>query len=77
MTADNSHKSGKNQGEGDRESAKRYNKDTREFMAENDVSAKAREAEKALSGSEGRDLKQAEEKGKARARGEDPQVRRD
>lgn len=77
MTADNSQKAGKNQGEGDRESARRYNKDTQEFMADNDVSAKAKEAKKALSGKEGQELRDAEQKGKSQARGEDPQIRRD
>ncbi|MEQ8349677.1 MAG: hypothetical protein RIB84_09490 [Sneathiellaceae bacterium] len=77
MTDSDKQTAGRNQGEGDRESARRYNKHSREFQAENDAAAKARDAAKALSGDEGKDLRKAEAEGKAKARGEDPQVHRD
>ena len=77
MTADSDSRTDRNQGEGDRESARRYNKDTRDFIADNDVAGKAEAAEKAVSGESGKDLKEAEKKGKAKAREEDPQIHRD
>ncbi|MFC3229261.1 hypothetical protein ACFOGJ_18585 [Marinibaculum pumilum] len=77
MTADSNSRTDRNQGEGDRESARRYNKDAREFVADHDVSKKAKDAEKALSGKEGSALKEAEKAGKSKAREEDPQVSRD
>lgn len=77
MTDKDSQTTDRNQGEGDREAARRYNKHSREFQAENDTQAKARDAADALSGDEAAALKKAEAEGKAQARGEDPQVRRD
>lgn len=66
-----------NQGEGNREAARQYNEQTREFVEKGNVDAKAAEAAKALDGSEASELQEAEKKGKDKALEEDPQVRRD
>jgi hypothetical protein len=58
----------KNQGEGDRESAERYNKDTQEFVKKGRVDKAAQEA------TEDRD---AERKGRERAKEFDPEENRD
>lgn len=47
------------QGEGDYESARRYQKDQHEFAKSGDVERKAREAEEALDGPEGQELEDA------------------
>ena len=65
---------GKIQGEGDKEADRNYRKRTTEFLK----SKKGQEAiERAgnVSEEEARKLKQYEEQGKARAKGEDPQVK--
>lgn len=60
--------SGKNQGEGDRESARRYNEDTRKFVKSGNVDKAAGEtAEDA----------DAERAGRERAKELDPQLHRD
>lgn len=64
------------QGEGDYESAREYNKDTREFIESGKVEEKAEEAKRARQGSERAELDKAEEKGKARSRGEDPALKK-
>lgn len=56
---------GRNQGEGDRKSARRYNKDAHEF------------ARSGKSGGETRRDPEAERKGRARAKEVDPEVHRD
>ena len=58
------------QGEGDYEAARAYRKDTESFVAEHrkDIPKMANDAEKALDGAEGSDLKKAEEIGKSKAR---------
>lgn len=64
----------KNQGEGDRESARRYNQaaqETARRMSEEQL----RNREK-LSDEQKRELEDAEKAGKARSKGEDPFVRR-
>jgi hypothetical protein len=53
--ADNS----KIQGEGDYESARRYQKEQHDFARHGDVGRKAREAEEALDGPEGAELERA------------------
>ena len=58
----------KNQGEGDRESARRYNKDTREFVKKGRVEKAAQEATEDLD---------AEHKGRERAKEFDPEENRD
>lgn len=59
---------GKNQGEGDKESAERYNKDQQEFARSGRVDKAAREAT---------EDREAEEKGRERAKELDPDVHRD
>ena len=65
-------KSGKSgvQGEGDYESARVYKKDIDSFVAghKDEIPGMAKAAEDALEGSEGEELKRAEEKGKSKAR---------
>jgi hypothetical protein len=67
----------RNQGEGNREAAKQYNKDTQEFVDREQVGERAQEAEDALEGKEGEALRKADEKGRAKAEELDPQVHRD
>jgi hypothetical protein len=66
------HKSddGKVQGEGDYRSAREYKRDIDRFMREKSgqIRGMAREAEKAIEGAEGKQLRKAEEKGKSKAR---------
>ena len=67
---------GKNQGEGNRDAARHYNENTREFVKSGKVEQAAQDAKKAFEGSEKAELKKAEEVGKSHAHGEDPQVER-
>lgn len=64
----------KNQGEGDKESARKYNEATEAFVKSGKVDEAARDARNALDGSEREDLLQAEQAGKSHAKGEDPQL---
>ena len=66
---------GKVQGEGDYEAARRYDKAAREFAESGKVDDAARKAEPA-NPAEAAELERAEEAGKARAKGEDPAVKR-
>jgi hypothetical protein len=66
----------KNQGEGDKISAEKYNKETTEFAKSGRVEAAAQDAKKALEGKERKSLIAAEVDGKSHAHGEDPQVKR-
>lgn len=66
---------GKVQGEGDHEAARRYDKAAHEFAESGQVDDAARKAEP-TSREEAEALTQAEEAGKARAKGEDPAVQR-
>lgn len=58
------------QGEGDYRSARVYQRDVKDFMKRKsgEISDLARNAEKALEGPEGKELKKAEQKGKSKAR---------
>jgi len=58
------------QGEGDYKSARRYKRDIDTFLKEkgDQISDRAKEAERALDSPEGEDLARAEEKGKSKAR---------
>jgi hypothetical protein len=58
------------QGEGDYRSARAYQRDIKDFMKSKsgEISHMARDAEKALEGPEGKELKKAEQKGKSKAR---------
>ncbi len=68
--------SGPNEGEGSQTGAAAYNKGTRKFAESGQVEKKAREAADAVSGAEGKTLREAETAGKSRSRGEDPDVKR-
>ena len=68
---------GKNQGEGNRDAAKAYNRHVREHQKTHDTEAEAREAREATEGKDRDKLKKAEEVGKAHAKEVDPQVKRD
>ena len=59
-----------NNGEGDYRSARVYQQDIKDFMTRKsgEISDLAREAEKALDGPEGKELKKAEQKAKSKAR---------
>ena len=63
---------GPNEGEGNRTFARKFDADERRFVESGQVEDKAREAEEALAGAEGRDLRRAEEEGKRHSKGEDP-----
>lgn len=65
----------KNQGEGDRESARRYNERATEHAHSGKVEKEAREAANADDAEKAK-MRKAEEAGKARAKEEDPAVRR-
>ena len=65
-----------NEGEGNRTYARKFDEDERRFVESGQVEKKAREAEKALEGSEAADLQHAEELGKSHSKGEDPDVKR-
>jgi hypothetical protein len=57
----------KNQGEGDRESARRYNEHVREYVVYGDPERAGRDARRDVEGPEGPDLAAAEQRGKAPA----------
>ena len=61
-----------NEGEGNRTAARAFNREQTAVAQHEDVEAKAREAEKALEGAEGAQLRRAEDRGKSRSHGEDP-----
>jgi hypothetical protein len=63
----------KNQGEGDRESAERYNEKTQEFVESGKVDEAARRAGEG----DPEEMRKAEEAGKKRAKELDPAVERD
>lgn len=62
-----------NQGEGNREAARRYNEDQREFVQSGKVDAAAEQAK----GQDPAEAEAAEKAGKARAKGFDPEELRD
>jgi hypothetical protein len=70
-------KFGENQGEGNREAARRYNDGVKKHIKKGDVQQQAQEAERAIEGPEKDELEQAEELGKRHVKEEDPQVKRD
>ena len=65
--------SSKNQGEGDRESARRFNEDEQKFVQSGRVTEAARNAAP-RDASEQQQMQQAEEAGKSHAKDEDPTV---
>jgi hypothetical protein len=58
----------KNQGEGDKESARKYNEKAEEFAKSGKVEEAARDAKEALSGDEREELLKAEKDGKSHAK---------
>ncbi len=66
----------KNQGEGDKESARKYNQAATAHARSGKSEKAAKDAEKALEGRERDALMAAEKAGKARSKGEDPQLRK-
>jgi hypothetical protein len=69
--------SGRNEGEGSRTAARKFNKQAREFAQSGKVDSAAKKAKEALQGPERKELKEAEAKGQERAREQDPAVGRD
>jgi hypothetical protein len=67
---------GRNEGEGNRTAARRYNKAQQEFVRSGKVEEKAREARDASEGPEGEELRDAELVGKRHVAEEDPEVKR-
>lgn len=63
----------RNQGEGDREAARRYDEAQQQFVQSGQVPQAAADAAPD-SAAEAEDMARAEEAGKARAKGEDPTV---
>jgi hypothetical protein len=66
-----------NEGEGSRTAAQDYENRVQEYLAEANVTTKAREAAEALDSAEGEALRQAEEAGRAKADNENTQVKRE
>ena len=64
MSTDDRNDDDQNKGEGDRESARRYNAHVREFVAYGDVEHAAEDAREAVEGREGPSLRAAEKEGK-------------
>lgn len=57
-----------NEGEGNRTAARRYNRDSKEFIDSGKVAESADKAAKAVTGSERAELQRAEKAGKSKAR---------
>jgi hypothetical protein len=66
----------RNEGEGNRTAARRYNDAQRRFVQSGKVEDKAREAEQSLDSSERRELERAEATGKRHIAEEDPAITR-
>lgn len=65
-----------NQGEGDRESARRYNQNAEDFSQSGQVKEAAEQAKRDVEGPDGAKLRSAEQEGKKRIAEEDPAVKR-
>ncbi len=74
--ADQEKKQGENQGEGNWDAARAYDRDQKQFADSGKVEKAARDAAEALDGKEGDKLKEAERLGKRHAKAEDPSVKR-
>jgi hypothetical protein len=59
----------RNQGEGDKESALRYDKEQEAFTKSGKVEKGARDAGKALDGPEAEELREAEQEGRSKSKG--------
>lgn len=66
----------RNEGEGNRTADARYRKGVQDHVRNHDVQGDADRASEALDGPEGEELRRAEEEGRRRAKGEDPQLKR-
>lgn len=66
----------KNEGEGSRSGAEAYDKAQEKFAKSGKVDKAAHDAEKAVEGKEGDELRRAEEAGKRHSHGEDPALRK-
>ncbi|HEY2110980.1 MAG TPA: DUF2934 domain-containing protein [Dongiaceae bacterium] len=66
----------RNEGEGSKTAALAYDHSQTEFAQKADVTGKAKAARDALDGAEGAELRKAEAAGRARSRGEDPELAR-
>ncbi|MGH7005975.1 MAG: hypothetical protein ACREIP_18685 [Alphaproteobacteria bacterium] len=64
----------RNEGEGNRTAAKKYNKGATEHAESGRSKAAAEDAERAMDTPEGTAMREAEIKGKSAARGEDPKL---
>ncbi len=64
----------RNEGEGNRTAARRYNDAQQRFAKSGKVEKQAREAEKALEGEERAELEKAESAGKSHIAEEDPEI---
>jgi len=65
----------KNEGEGNRTAAREYNKASEAFAKSGKVDKAAHDAERAVEGAEGEELRRAEEAGKRHSHGEDPKLK--
>jgi hypothetical protein len=72
----NEDRSGPNEGEGNQTGARRYDAETRAFVAGGKVKKAAAEAVRDIGGPEAGELKRAEAEGKKHSHGEDPLLRR-
>ena len=70
-------RSGENQGEGDRKSARRFNQKEREFVESERGRDAIRSGERSKTSDEERDLEDAEEAARRRAKENDPEESRD
>ena len=66
----------RNEGEGNHTAAKQYNDAQKGFAESGTVEQAAKDAAQAVDGPEGSGLRQAEEEGKRRSHGEDPQLKK-
>jgi hypothetical protein len=66
----------KNEGEGNKTAARRYNEATTDFTKSGQVEPKAQEAKKATEGKKRDALRKAEAEGRSHAKGEDPALKR-
>ncbi len=62
----------KNEGEGNKTAARHNNEDQQKFVKSGKVGHAAEEAEQAIAGADGDELRKAEEKGRAKSKGENP-----
>jgi hypothetical protein len=65
-------KENENEGEGSRTAARHYNEAQQRYVESGRVDQAAKEAERAIEGPEGDELRRAEEEGKRRAAGREP-----